>query len=57
MKKTYISPDVKVFEAHIRNVILDGSPNNTMGVNGDYDSETVTIGSRKDTFWDDEEEY
>jgi len=54
MKKTYINPDLKVVVLHTSCQILAGSE---MNVQGNYDSETVTIGSRRGGgFWDDEED-
>ena len=57
MKKIYINPDIKVVMINTSLHVLTGS-NDSMGYKGDYDSETVTIGSRRDrkTVWDDEEE-
>ncbi len=57
MKKTYINPNIKVVMINTSGHMLSGS-NDSMGHQGDYNSETVTIGSRRDrkTVWDDEEE-
>ena len=50
MKKTYINPDVKVVKINAHR-LLAGSD---MGMNGNYDSGTITIGGR-DFDFDDEE--
>ena len=54
MKKTYINPNVKVVKINTSKHMLAGSY--TMSTKGDYDSGTVTIGSRRKSVWDDDEE-
>lgn len=54
MKKTYINPNVKVVKINTSKHILAGSEQ--MGMRGDYESGTVTIGSRRKSVWDDDEE-
>ena len=52
MKKTYINPGIKVVSINTSCQMLAES---NMGYQGDYDSEKVTIGSRRGGFWDDED--
>ena len=52
MKKTYMNPTLKVVVLRAKAQMLAGSEN--MGMNGNYDSGTVTIAGR-DFDFDDEE--
>ena len=52
MKKTYINPNVKVVVINTSKHVLQAS---TMNVQGNYDSESVSIGSRRSSGWDDED--
>lgn len=53
MKKTYQNPEIKIVMLNTTCHMLAGSE---VGVQGDYDSETVTIGSRRGgSSWDDDE--
>jgi len=54
MKKTYINPEIKVIVLSTTCHMLAGSD---MNMRGNYDSETVTIGSRGGGSWDDEDDY
>ena len=54
MKKTYINPTVNVVKVNTSKLLLTGS-NENMTVHGEYGS-GVTIGSRRNTSWDDEDE-
>ena len=54
MKKAYINPDLKVVVLNTSCHILAGSE---VGYQGNYNSETVTMGARKGgSHWDDEDE-
>lgn len=53
MKKTYINPEIKVIVLSTTCHMLAGSD---MNMRGDYDSEKVTIGSRRGDIWNDEDE-
>ncbi len=52
MKKTYINPNVTVVLITTAKHMLSGS---NMEMRGEYKSGTVTIGSRGNSDWDDEE--
>ena len=56
MKKTYINPTLKVVKTKGAR-LLAGSGNQLMGMRGDYKSGTVTMGSRRSSFsdWDEDE--
>ena len=49
MKKTYIIPEMETIKIATRQMLADSS----MGARGDYDSGSVTMGSRG--YYDDEE--
>ena len=52
MKKTYQSPSMTVDNMLTAQMLASS----TMGLQGDYDSSNVTMGSRRGNFdWDDEE--
>ena len=53
MKKIYINPDIKVVMINTSGHML----NSSMDCLGDYDSGTVTIGSRRGTIWDEDEDF
>lgn len=53
MKKIYKNPTLKIVQVQPANMICE-----SMTMRGNYNSETVTIGSRRNNdFWDDEEDY
>lgn len=52
MKKTYINPDIKVVSINTSCQMLAES---NLRYQGDYDSEKVTMGSRRADLWDDED--
>ena len=54
MKKTYINPEIKVIVLSTTCHMLAGSD---MNMRGDYDSGSVTIGSRGGSWDDEDEEY
>ncbi len=55
MKKTYINPQLEVIEIAAQQAMLTQS---NMGLKGNYDSNTITIGGRgMDDDCDDEEEW
>lgn len=54
MKKIYIIPETKTVKISVSCPMLAGSE---VGYQGNYDSESVTIGSRQGgSFWDDDED-
>ena len=54
MKKTYINPTLKVVKT--KGARLMTGSNQLMGMRGNYDSGTVTMGARRSSFsdWDEE---
>jgi hypothetical protein len=56
MKKIYINPTTNVVKVNVAHHMMTGSE--TMGINGNYNSDNVTIGSRRgrNTYWEDDEE-
>ncbi len=52
MKKTYINPNICVYEIKVNHQLLAGSE--TVSTQGDYNSGTITIASREVDF-DDED--
>ncbi len=52
MKKTYIIPSMEIVKIQAQHQMLAGS---TVNMKGDYDSSSITMGSREGSFWDDEE--
>ena len=53
MKKIYQNPDVKIVKVQPMQMIAE-----SLNVNGDYNSSTITMGSRrKGGVWDDDEDY
>ena len=55
MKKTYINPSINVVMLNTSCQMLAGSD---MSMKGDYNSESITIGSRRrsSSIWDDDDE-
>ena len=53
MKKTYINPEMKIV---VLNTTCHMLAESDMGMKGDYNSETVTMGSKGGAFWDDDDE-
>ena len=54
MKKIYINPDLKIVKINTTCLLMDTS----MQMRGNYNSETITIGSRRggNDLWDDEDD-
>ena len=53
MKQKYIAPEMRIVRTQTQYHLLSGS--NTMGINGEANSETVVESRRRGSFWDDEE--
>jgi len=58
MKKTYFEPTINVIAVEIKNTLLTASDpkTQTLSVDGETINDTSSIGSRRSSIWDDDEE-